>query len=153
MSEWWRVVLVFFKLQFIVAFAMLYVMGGRKHKWLRRWVGGTVLALSVLIFGAIHNSLNWGVILSTPLIYVGLALGYGGDHFWEKFLRRAFYGLMFSLPAFAISISIGRPMLGLFQIALSVLCSLYLGLINPTEAVDEEAFLAVLSSLCYPFLA
>lgn len=153
MSEWSLVWLVPLRLLVIVVFATVYAIGGRAMKWLRRWAGGTWFAVMLNVIASITGTWSFRLLLASFAVYLALLMGYGGDTFWEKFRRRLAYSLGFSAYAALIGSVTGFMELAMFQSALAILTSLWLGIRNPApSAVDEESLVATLSLLTIPFM-
>lgn len=151
MSEGTLIWLSTAKLLVVAAFAVLYILGGRKYKVLRRYVGGLLIAGATIGFSIYQESFRSLSIVALVAAPVALAFGYGGDTFWEKLRRRFVYGcavgsigVWFAIP--------DRVDLWLFQLALAVVASVFLGIRNPVPAVEEEALIATLSVCMVPFL-
>lgn len=135
----------------IGAFTFLYMIGGRENKAIRRLGGGLFLAFG--LFGlSMLKGFNLRLILACCTVPFGLFLGYGGDDFKTKFIRRFLYGLVLGLSGLTIGILSGHVVLGCFQLVLAVQASLALGLLNPDDAVDEESLIAILSVVFLPFM-
>lgn len=147
MNEWGLVWMVPLKLLPTCVFVTTYVIGGRAHKWIRRYIG---MPLFVLFCVALAK-FDWKSISLLPLL-LGVILGYGGDTLKEKFIRRLLYGASFGIAGLIIGFVFNKPLLGLFQLSISLQASLFLGLTNPDDAVDEEALIALLSVVLIPFI-
>ncbi len=151
-DEWFLVWMTPLRLAVVLVFALLYVIGGRKWKWLRRFVGGLFLGASVIGLSLMLGSFSWWL-LGVPAMYViALCMGYGGDTIPEKFMRRLIYGIALGGVGLYVGIVSGVWLLGLFQILLAVFASVWLGLLNPVNAVNEESLIATLSVVCVPFM-
>lgn len=140
----------------LVLSSMLYAIGGRTGgpgKWVRRFAGSFILALTIWVVCWLRECFSWGLLGVWPLLSIGYHLGYGADTLPAKIIRRSVYaitvllagGLMaWLLSAWAILIP--HVGVGLF--------SVYLGVKNPTEAAFEEFFISMLLGLgliAYPF--
>ena len=152
MSEWAFVWLVLFKMLVLTAFVFCYAAGGRRRKFLRRFVGGLVLAAGCVLAFLWAGTFRWYLLPVLGLYVPALCMGYGGETPWAKVARRFVYGAFLGLIGLGTSIALGSLILGLFQLALAVSASLVLGLINPVRAVDEEAAIALLSVALVPFM-
>lgn len=148
MSEWNLVWLTIPRILILLVFVLLYVIGGRKWKPLRRIVGGTFLGASVTLMALAIGNYHWIFWLSVPLYPVALSLGYGGNDTQTKFVRRLIYGVSLGSVSFVFL----NPVLAIFQVSMSTLASIYLGLRNPVQAVNEEAMIALLSVATVPFM-
>jgi hypothetical protein len=151
MSEWTLVWLVPIRIMIIAIFAFFYAVGGRGPKYVRRFVGAGWMIMACLLLSALTQSFSWKLITLGSLLG-GLSMGYGGDTMEEKILRRLLFGVVVGGCGLLIGFSSGHLLLGLFQLIMAVLTSLFMGLINPTDAVDEEAIIASLSVFVIPFM-
>ena len=151
MSEWNLVWLVPVKLIPTIVFALVYVIGGRRDKWIRRWIGGTFVIVSCLFFSWIGGKLSFSS-LSLFSLYLGLLLGYGGGSFLSRLFRRLAFGTVLGLCGLFIGVSYHVFWLGVFQMLLAIQSSVLLGLTNPDDAVDEEALIAIASVFVIPFM-
>lgn len=141
------------KLVLTVAFATLYWRGGRNHTEIRRFYGGTSLAIGL-------NGLAWWQHAWTPWhllllpAYIGaLHLGYGGTTTLQKLARRTVYGLGLTVCALLLAWLSDRWILGAFQAVLALAASVVFGVTNPfRNAEDEEAAIAGCSVLLAPFM-
>jgi len=138
----------------LLGFVLFYALGGRYKKVLFR----RILATCWLTFGAIAlalvtGSFKWWLLLSPALYFGALSIGYGGDSFLQKVARRGLYGLFLGACSLIFASATGSWALAGLQIGFSVMGSVYLGTLNPAQnAVDEEALVAILSTLCVPFM-
>ena len=153
MNEWILVWLVPLRIFIVLVFATIYCVGGRRWKWIRRWVGGSFMAASLIGLSIALGRFSWPFAAASVGIYGGLVLGYGAKTTARKVLRRALYGLALGLSGFGIGLTQGVWLLGLFQVILAVFASVYLGVLNPAKsAVDEEALIALLGTAVLPFM-
>jgi len=151
-NEWFLVWMVPLRILIVLVFALLYAIGGRKWKWIRRFVGGLFLGGALIGLSLMLGAFNWWL-LGVPAMYViVLCLGYGGDTPSEKFIRRLIYGAAFGGVGLYVGIVSGVWLVGLFQFVLAVFASVFFGLANPVQAVNEEALIATLSVVCVPFM-
>lgn len=153
MNEWPIVWLVCLKMLIIFLFAVVYIIGGRGPKWMRRWIGGTILAVGLNVIALIIHKWNLILGLSSFAIYGALTLGYGGDTFCIKVRRRLYYSLAFCGYTLLIGFITHRFAMAGFQCVITIATNLYLGLTNPTpSAVDEESIIAINSISLIPFM-
>lgn len=148
MSEWGLVFLVPIRIAIILIFALCYVIGGRRWKWIRRFVGGAWIAVSTYLLAVVLNTDRWFMLFSLPAYPAALSMGYGADTFWGKVFRRALYGLLLGGCSFLF----GNWALAIFQTIVAVFASVYLGIVNPVKAVEEEAQIAILCVVTVPFM-
>lgn len=140
------------KIMWTVLFAILYMLGGRKGKWIRRFVGGSVFPLGICGFALVHGTFHW-VMLAGVGTYIGaLVLGYGGKTLGIKLLRRSLFGLALGAAGIPFVVTIGGIAWLLFgiQVALAVTVSIVLGIFNPVKAAEEESYIAALSVILVP---
>ena len=139
------------RLLLVVAFATLYWLGGRRHKWLRRYVGGIGFPLGVIALASTRVPLY--ICLLTTLSYpLFLSFGYGSltrNHAW---IRRFIFGTGLALAALPFAVVLHTWEMWAAQLGLSWLASLWLGLRNPVDAAEEETLIAALSVVLVPFL-
>ena len=133
-------------------FSTLYMLGGRKHKWIRRYLGGILFPAGIMAWSLHIHTFRYimlGALVTYPLV---LSMGYGGNSLIRRIGRRVAYGLLFGVAGFPFVL--GNPaMLDLFgfQVGLSLVASVYFGLRNPLPAANEEFNIAFLSTLLVPF--
>ena len=152
MTESTLMLLLIGKLLLVSAFAWLYALGGRSDKVWRRFVGGVLFPLGVCGIAYLSHSFSVLMLLACLSYPFALSQGYGGDSLAEKFKRRSLYGVLLGLASLPFFLVTGNWILGVLQIFLAVICSLVLGIVNPTNAVDEEALIASGSVLLVPFM-
>lgn len=135
----------------------LYMLGGRSHKWLRRYVASFVLAMTINGTSAMLGKWNPLLLLIYPLLVFGFSLGYGGDTVWSKVLRRMAYAIGVLSAGLVASIAlVGNAWWVLPFHAGVALFSTYLGVRNPIHAAAEEVFVCTtlnLGLIAYPFVA
>lgn len=135
---------------------LLYGLGGRSGKWKRRFIGSFVLACAVNIISALRGLWSPWLLLAYPALTGGFSMGYGGDDFGAKLIRRGIYaltvcssGLIFCLVFGGNAWWILIPHVGIG------LWSIFLGVKNPIYAAAEEVFICMILNiglLMYPFL-
>ena len=152
MDEWGLTWQIPIRLVPTVLFALLYAIGGRGPKWVRRFIAGPFFGASIIGLSLLYKSFHWAY-LGLPIMYMGaLCLGYGSDDLITKIIQRFFYGLILGLIGVYTAFWGHHIGLGLFQLLLAVQASLFLGIVNPTSAVFEEALIAAFSVVIVPFL-
>lgn len=155
MSEWSYVFFVGVKLLILSFFCICYVIGGRTQKWIRRYLGGIGFGLSIIGLSLWMGEFKWWL-LALPVAYpAALTLGYGvndPDGILYKFLFRGIYGLVFGLIGLYSGFVLGNLYLGIVQLGLPILVSIFLGVFNPTRAVDEEAMISLALVIHVPFM-
>ena len=140
MNEWNLVWLVLPRLLIISIFVMCYVIGGRQWKPLRRIVGGIFLGASVALLSLYTGTHKWWYWFACVGYPIALSLGYGGNTTLVKLFRRLLYGVVLG----SVSFIYGNWVLAIFQTIIAALSSIYLGLSNPVQAVNEEAMIALI---------
>ncbi len=137
--------------------AALYMSGGRSGKWKRRFVASFIQALNTNVCFAIMGIWQAWLLLTWPIISIGLHFGYGGDTAGQKIIRRSIYCVANLAVAGIFIWRYGTPMLWVFIPNVGVaVWSIYLGVKNPLYAPAEEVFVCVLLYLmtnAYPFVA
>lgn len=135
-------------------FLICYWIGGRRHKWIRRWVGSLFLIGAVLVVALLKQQAEWALLLLYPASVLALSLGYGGNSLMQKVIRRLRYGVALGSLSLLLAIITGHGFLvALFQIMLAGFASVYFGALNPLpSAVSEEIEIAALSTICLPLM-
>ena len=151
MNEWPFVWMILLKLPLIGFFVVCYVIGGRGEKWVRRFLGGIGFGSGIILISLLMHRFNWWL-LALPAAYpIALSVGYGSDTFWGKVAKRGFYGLIFGLIGLYAGFFL-NIYLGIVQLILPVIVCVFLGVFNPTRAVDEEAMIALALIIHVPFM-
>lgn len=143
------------KLLLIISYAWLYAVGGRSGglgKLARRWIGTFLMIGGLYGLSWMGGTLSPARCLAIPLFLGTAILGYGGETFAVKFGRRLLFGSMFAGYALLLGVLYHAFLLGLAQAVLSVLASLYFGLLNPDKAAEEETAIGLLSVCLLPFI-
>ncbi len=152
MNEWALVWLVPFRLALLGGFVTCYIIGGRAKKWVRRFLGGGLFGAGLVLISMMTGSFKWPL-LGTAGFYIGaLCLGYGGDTTGEKFLRRLLYGAALGGAGLFVGLVTGHLFLAWLQFFLALGASPLFGLTNKEPAVNEEASIAVASTVFVPFM-
>lgn len=152
MNENQLVLSVIPRLLLIVTFVMCYILGGRSKKWVRRWLGGSLFGIGVLWLAIVSKTYSHFLLPIIALYPASLTLPYGSSVTWKKVFLRAIYGLAVGGVGLYVAIITQSFSLGIFHIAISISSSIWLGIVNPTEAVYEETLIATLLVLCVPFM-
>ena len=134
----------------------LYMMGGRKDKWIRRFIGSAVISSTVigllLVFGLFQVKHLWIYLL----MIVGFSQGYGADIGWDKVIRRSLYAIGVVSSGLLLAWTMGGSAWMVFPLHLGVaLWSIWLGYHNPIHAPAEEVFICMLLNIglvMYPFI-
>jgi hypothetical protein len=137
----------------IVPFVLAYVVGGRKHKWIRRFLGAALLAAAVMGFAYWVGRFTWWLLPAFIPMAIGLSLGYGGTHDpSEKVAKRFVYGVVIGLTGVAVGLVTGNIFVGTCQLAIATAASVFYGVFNPLRAVEEEGVISTLSVILIPFM-
>ena len=137
------------KLLLVVVFSTCYWLGGRRHKWIRRYVGGILFPAGVIAFAVMAGRFAWWQLAALFTFPAALSLGYGADSLWPKAYRRGLYGFALAMAGLPLALS-AWPVFAA-QVVLAVGASVYLGLLNPVDAAEEEALIATLSVVLVVF--
>ena len=127
----------------------LYSLGGRRHKWIRRFIASLVLAGTVMGTAALMNRWTPWLAGVWPCLVAGFCLGYSGDSMTEKVCRRTVYFAGVATAGIWTAIVLGsvfyttRPW-AVLPIHLVGLWSIYLGSRNPLKAAAEEFYICLL---------
>lgn len=152
MNEWILVWLVPMRLFAVLVFSTLYVIGGREHKWIRRFIAPLFFVGILALVSYFVQSQYWRLapLAGLPIV---LSLGYTDkDGFGFGWARRLIYGTLFGGIGLAMGFMYGLWYIGLWQMLMAILASMILGLLNPLEAVNEEALISTLSVMFIPFM-
>ena len=141
-----------FAVTLLGVFVICYVMGGRGHKWIRRWAGGFIFALGCCLLAVWSGVSHWLMLLAIPAYPATLSLGYGGTTTATKVKRRALYGLAVGASSGPLLLPLGLWWPFVYQVLLAVFTSVFYGLTNPTSAVGEESVVSLGLVCTVPFL-
>ena len=149
--------LAFGRLGVVAVFALLYQLGGRSNKYIRRWVGGLFLAVALIILSLIDHAFKWPLLALLGIIPGLLSLGYGAGDKARSVQRRFIYGMAWGVAAIALSLVTHTLALGIFQAIMAVGISTLFGTFgmgddNPVSAPEEETIIATLSVVLWPFM-
>jgi len=156
MSEIQQILITFMGYIVVILFGFLYALGGRKdivwyqRKWVRRYAGGILLPLGLIMIAQLVGSFRITMIGAIPGYIIALSFGYGAEKYLESIGRRFIYGLVLGLQAAWFMPY--EPSLLLFSVCLAVIASLYLGIKNPVDSPSEEFGIAVLSTAVLPLI-
>lgn len=134
----------------------LYMLGGRKDKYLRRFIGSLVIAGTSVIMSALMKRFSFWLLLTYPVIAAGMTIGYGANEVFLKILKRSLFaagvasaGLVYCFVFGGNAWWVLIPHVGVGA------WSVYLGVKNPLFASAEECFICALLNLgllMYPFI-
>lgn len=136
--------------------AFFYQWGGRSRKWIRRWIGALVFALTVILMSLKMGKFSYYQLLIIPMLIGSYHLGYGGtDNLLSKIIRRSIYAIAVCSSGVIMALTIGGSAWALLIVHYGVgLWSIYLGVRNPIQAAGEEVLICALLNivlLFYPF--
>lgn len=124
---------------------LFYMMGGRANKWLRRYIGSFILALSVNITSLLLGHWSPFLLILYPIFIGCFSLGYGGDDTGARIIKRIIVA--------SASLAAGVLMAWLFgcwwMLIPQVLCSattILFAIKNPIQAAAEEPLVCILNS-------
>lgn len=123
----------------IVQFVLFYQGGGQGHKWMKKWLGPSLLAaLTLLVEFLIHKL---GILTAVgSLLYLAAANGFSyGDKYTHdkvglKIMFRGLCGLSYGVCALLVSLGTGHWVLGTVQLLLATSASILFGVLNPFPA-------------------
>jgi len=150
-------------LLFVVAACFFYMWGGRDPlqpwmgKWLRRFIGSLVLATGANVIALWIACWRWEMLLVYPALCAGFSMGYGGDDFMEKLLRRTVYAAGVVGAGFVMVWAAGWSGNAITVLIVQSICgvgSIVLGIKNPLPAAIEEVMVCIVLTLfipIYPF--
>ena len=144
MNEWNLVWLLPVKLIPSVVFMVCYAIGGRHFKWIRRYLGPILFSASCAILAQFLGSFSWKIAFLLVIAPI-LTLPYHSD---DERLR-------YVLALTAISLVFGTVFhshLGYLQALLSFVTGIFFTETHPTDAVNEEGLIALLSVVVIPFM-
>ena len=134
----------------------LYWLGGRRDKYLRRFLGSFVLAATVNLISLFMGHWTPWLIAIWPLITIGYHMGYGGDELMVKIKRRFIYASMVVVCGVLYCAFVSTSCVWVFiPHFLIAMFSVYLGIKNPIYAAAEEFFVSMMLNLgliMYPFV-
>jgi len=134
----------------------LYMRGGRRQKYMRRFVGSLVIAGTSITMSVLMKRFSPWLFLSYPVIAGGMTLGYGANELFPKILKRSLFaagvvsaGLVYCFVFGGNAWWVLLPHVGVAA------WSICLGVKNPLHAAAEECFICALLNLglmMYPFV-
>lgn len=122
--------IILLKISLILFWCACYAIGGQGKKWVRRFLGAGVFGLGVATFG--HFALlaliagAWYV----PSLVI-FKYGVNDGSTLKKVVMRAVYGASLGLSGLLAGISSHHAALGLAQLVMATLGSVYFGVANP----------------------
>jgi hypothetical protein len=127
-------------------FSTAYMIGGRSEPFLgvrarlwKRLIAPLLLASSAVLISILAHSFGWWLFASALWF---IPIGYGGDRFFEKAIRRLTSSLFFTATALVFSLFTGQWVVALLQMAIGAVMAVILGTQNPLKAPQEEFLIA-----------
>ncbi len=139
------------KILAIGAFAGLYAFGGVRGKWKRRIIAPATFIAGIIGFGLWTNTLVWSALLSVPLLFGALTMGYGATFLKDKIIKRARFGLACSVCSLSIFWAYDAWSLLPLHILLCVAMSVIAGVWNQTSSARAEETLIGASVVLIPY--
>lgn len=134
---------------------LFYMIGGRSGKWVRRFIGSLIIALTVNLEAYLLGGWHWALTLVYPALILGFCQGYGADSTKAKIMRRAIYALTVMSAGVVCACVFGGAAWLIFVLHLCIgIWSIWLGVLNPVQAAAEETFICLLLNaalIMYPF--
>ena len=153
MSEWpqvWQAGAAWYA---AATFSLLYAVGGRGPKWVRRFVGGLLIAGATVSLAWWNHTFHWAQLILLVTLPASLTLGYGGGEEEGDLGRRALYGAVVSANAWVLAFGGALWIVALFQQLLGIAASVVFGLTNPfRSAAKEEAAIGGLGVILLPLM-
>jgi hypothetical protein len=131
----------------------LYAVGGTDmdgpgpeegKKWIRRFLGGGLLALTSSVVALLMNAWHWQYLLMFPALMVGFSMGYGAPTLSGKIFKRTLCATGVLLACVAGLYATGFTVSGWMVTGLAFitgLTSVVLGVKNPFNNAPLEQFL------------
>lgn len=128
--------MILIKLLALLGFIYSYQEGGQGHKYMKKFVAPSLLAISVLTMAYFAHHLNLWAALGSGLYFLASNGFAYGDKFtqgktWKKVLFRGLCGASWGLCGLLIGIGYGKWLLGALNLLLSALGSVIFGVLNP----------------------
>ena len=140
----------------LVIASMLYWIGGRAVKIIRRMGSALTLGLTVNIASFLMKVWNPWLLGIFILLLCGFAMGYGANTTIQKLIRRSLYAIAVCTSGLVFCLTLGGNAWLILPLHIGVgIWSIWLGLKNPLYAPAEEGFICVLLNLglcAYPFI-
>jgi hypothetical protein len=140
----------------LAVMCLLYMIGGRSNKWIRRFIASLVQTININLCAFFMGIYSFWLLLIYPITSIGLSFGYGGETFVTKLIRRSIFCIANLGIGILFLLTYGMKMLWILIPNIGVaMWSIYLGIRNPVYAPAEEVFvcaLLYLMSCAYPFV-
>lgn len=141
----------------LVLSSWLWSIAGRDGtpKALRRFGSTGIMAATVMCLCIVMGLWSWWMLLTYPVMLVS-CMGYGGNSFIEKVIRRVLFALAITSVGILYALILGGNAWWVYALHIGVAAwTVYLGVKNPVYAAAEEffiAFLLYLGLMMYPFI-
>lgn len=137
-----------YRILIALAFGLISAFGGRPGgRILKRLIAPLVFSLLILTL-----KFNSWFLLAIPAYALSASVGYGGDTWEEKFIRRTLWSLLRTSCAVLFVIFSGAWVLLSLQFSVGLMATLLLGIENPVSAPKEEGLINLLSVVFVPFM-
>lgn len=133
---------------------LLYSLGGRRYKFLRRFVASFVIAVDINVLCLIRGLWQPLLLLIYPILIGTFCLGYSGDNFAEKFIKRFLCVAAGFMAGILLAYCLNAWWV-LIPHAVVAFLTIYMGIKNPVYAAVEEFTICGLLTgflTVYPFV-
>ena len=138
----------------LVVSSLLYSLGGRRYKFLRRFIASFILTTTVISLCLIRGCFSFWHLLIYPILALGFSLGYGADSVSLKIFKRLYCALAVLMAGLVMAFTLNGW--GVFIPHAGIaMWSVWMGVKNPIPAASEEFFICMMLNLglvMYPFL-
>lgn len=140
----------------VVVACVLYMIGGRSNKIIRRIGSAFILAVTVNVLCAVRGIWSPYQLIVFPALFGGFSMGYGADSTGMKIIRRLLYAVAICTSGVILALTIGGNAWMILPLHIGVgLWTVWLGVKNPIQAAAEEVFVCALLNIglvMYPFV-
>lgn len=126
-----------------------WMRGGRSDKWIRRYIGGSVLSLTAIgLLNSMSHYSHW-LWLLVPITIASFSMGYGGDYHNEKIERRILFATCNLISGALLVILLGGNAIWLFMVHMMMAyLTVYFAVKNPIHAAAEEVLVCLMLNTC-----
>ncbi len=135
--------------------ATLYMCGGRKDKWIRRYLGSFMIALAINLTAVFFEKWSYWLLLLYPMLILQFSMGYGVSGVMPKWVKRLLISLLSVVTGFFLCCILGGGIWLLIIHALVAVGTVVFAFKNPIYASAEEPLVCILNNLLlifYPFI-
>lgn len=135
--------------------AMAYMCGGRKNKWIRRYIGSFIIALAINLTTVYFDKWSAWLLLLYPALILQFSMGYGVSGAMPKWIKRMIISIVSILTGVFLCYILGGGYWLLIVHAIVGLSTVFFSSKNPIFAAAEEPLICVLNNLLllfYPFI-